>query len=138
MRQLEHRGAEVGGVSRLHLITLFLPQLELHVLDRRLDALVVNQASYGSRTPHSIAARLRPAMHVRSCVRRSSSQRTLIFQYFRLSLANTFSAVAGSLFGLAIASLTLLTRCQNRDQPGHYCRSCLHAICLCLQAPHVS
>lgn len=39
-----------------------------------------------------------------------SNQRTLIFQYFRLALANTFSAVGGSLFGLAIASLTLLTR----------------------------
>ena len=37
-----------------------------------------------------------------------STQRTLIFHYFRLDLANTFSAVGGSLFGLAIASLTLL------------------------------
>ena len=54
-------------------------ELELHELDRRLDALI-------------------------------SNQRTLIFQYFRLALANTFSAVGGSLFGLTIASLTVLTR----------------------------
>ena len=37
-------------------------------------------------------------------------QRALIFHYFRLSLANSFSAYGGSLFGLAIASVSLLTR----------------------------
>jgi putative ATP-binding cassette transporter len=40
----------------------------------------------------------------------TANQRNLVFHYFRLSLANTFSSVGGSLFGLAIASLTLLSR----------------------------
>mmetsp|Transcript_38562 Transcript_38562/g.101741 ORF Transcript_38562/g.101741 Transcript_38562/m.101741 type:complete len:609 (-) Transcript_38562:800-2626(-) len=53
--------------------------VELAELDKRLDALVVNQ-------------------------------RSLIFQYFRLGLANTFSGVGGSLFGLLIASLTLYSK----------------------------
>ena len=39
-----------------------------------------------------------------------ANQRVLIFQYFRLGLANTFSGVGGSLFGLTIASLTLFTK----------------------------
>ena len=39
-----------------------------------------------------------------------ANQRDLIFQYFRLGLANTFSGVGGSLFGLTLASITLFTK----------------------------
>jgi len=79
-READYRHAQLRMKTYAEQVALLQgEELELHALDRRLDALV-------------------------------SNQRTLIFQYFRLALANTFSGVGGSLFGLAIASLTLLTR----------------------------